>query len=100
MEYFVGDIRCQKDVERAVEGATVVIHTASAIFAGNPALMREVNVEGTRNIIAACQKFSVKKLVYTSTCSAVFTTNGCFNANETKSYPDTPVDKYTETKVV
>jgi sterol-4alpha-carboxylate 3-dehydrogenase (decarboxylating) len=100
VEYFVGDIRCQKDVERAVEGATVVIHTASAIFAGNPALMREVNVEGTRNIIAACQKFSVKKLVYTSTCSAVFTTNGCFNANETKPYPDTSVDKYTETKVV
>ncbi|KAI9599468.1 sterol-4-alpha-carboxylate 3-dehydrogenase, decarboxylating [Syncephalis fuscata] len=99
VEYFVGDICKQENVERAVDGATIVIHTASAIFAGNPELMRQVNIEGTRNVIAACQKYGVKKLVYTSTCSTVFTTNGCFNANETKAYPDVPVDKYTETKV-
>jgi sterol-4alpha-carboxylate 3-dehydrogenase (decarboxylating) len=99
VKYFLGDICNPEDVERAVNGATVVIHTASAIFNGNPSLMYRINVEGTRNIINACQKYGVTKLVYTSTCSAVLDANGCFNVDETKPYPSSPIDKYTETKV-
>jgi sterol-4alpha-carboxylate 3-dehydrogenase (decarboxylating) len=68
-----GDIRDPASVAAAVAGVDVVVHVATATptseNALNKQLMDDVNVKGTRNVIAACQAHGVTRLVYTSSAS-------------------------------
>ncbi|KAK5174446.1 erg26, C-3 sterol dehydrogenase [Saxophila tyrrhenica] len=82
--------------------ADAVVHTASPIHSmGNKELMYKVNVEGTKNVVRACQETGVKAMVHTSTASVVHDTKSdLVNANE--EYPlimgkDQP-EYYTVTK--
>jgi UDP-glucose 4-epimerase len=71
-----GDIRVREDVLRAVAGQDVVIHAAALIprlsvtglrSEEHPDVAQTVNVDGTRNIIEACQaQPTPPKLVFTS----------------------------------
>jgi len=60
----VGDILLQHGIDAVVHLAYVVppLHDKS--------LMEDVNIGGTRNILAACLKSSVKQIVYTSSATA------------------------------
>ena len=62
--------------------------------------MIAVNVEGTRNVIAACQRLGVPRLVYTSSASVVFEGRNLFGADERLPYASRPMDFYTGTKVL
>ena len=68
-----GDIRSIADVRSALEGCRAVIHNAGILAPASeraPALAREVNVEGTRNILTAIEAQSPTPiLVYASTFS-------------------------------
>jgi len=65
-----GDIRNPDDVKKAVQGTDAVIHAAALIPPAadhNPALAWEVNVRGTKNLLAAMnEQGPVPRLVYTS----------------------------------
>ncbi len=73
---FRGDVRRQEDVDASIKGAHAVFHTASYGMSGKEqvagALIREINVQGTQNVVNACRKFKVGRLVYTSTYNVVF----------------------------
>ncbi|KAJ1926770.1 erg26, C-3 sterol dehydrogenase [Tieghemiomyces parasiticus] len=98
-EYYIGDI-CDADLlDRACAGVDVVIHTASPHPGVPPVVMHKVNVEGTINVIRACQAFGVRGLVFTSSSSVVLGSYGdLVNADETAPYPETYVDYYAQTK--
>jgi nucleoside-diphosphate-sugar epimerase len=72
------DVRCAdlKDgtaVSAAVAGVDAVFHVAAkAGVWGSWGSYFDANVQGTRNIVAACQEHGVGRLVYTSTPSVVF----------------------------
>jgi dihydroflavonol-4-reductase len=57
---------------RAFSGVDTVIHTAAMIDIkrGNLDAMNEVNVNGTSNVITACKKAGVRRLVYISSIEA------------------------------
>jgi sterol-4alpha-carboxylate 3-dehydrogenase (decarboxylating) len=60
----------------------VVIHTASPPLL-QTSLMKKVNVDGTKAIIEACQRFGVRALVYTSSASIISDNkNDLVNADE------------------
>ena len=62
--------------------------------------MKRVNVDGTRNIIDACARHGVEKLIYTSTASVAFDGSEILYKNEEQlGYASFPVDPYTGTKV-
>jgi dihydroflavonol-4-reductase len=62
------DVRDAGAVARAVDGAEAVVHVAALYSYSAPeADMHAVNVEGTRNVIAACRAANVRRLVHTST---------------------------------
>ena len=62
------DVRDGAGLERAVEGCDAVIHVAALYSYTAPlAEMESVNVDGTRNVIAACRAAGVGRLVHTST---------------------------------
>jgi nucleoside-diphosphate-sugar epimerase len=68
IEFLKGDILNYSLLLKAMKGIDVVFHTASLTdpHRSNADLFK-VNVEGTKNVIAACLASCVKKLVYTST---------------------------------
>jgi nucleoside-diphosphate-sugar epimerase len=73
IDFQVGDITKQADVDKAIEGADCVWHLAAAVGPYHPdALYRKVNYEGTLNVITAMKKFGVKKLVMSSSPSTRF----------------------------
>jgi dihydroflavonol-4-reductase len=56
-------------LERALAGCDAVVHTAALYSYGHPLeQMQRVNVEGTRNVLDACRRRGVRRLVHTSTC--------------------------------
>ncbi len=55
-------------LRRAVDGCDAVFHVAALYsYDADPAAIERVNVEGTRNVIEACVRAGVRRLVHTST---------------------------------
>ncbi|XP_051953562.1 short-chain dehydrogenase/reductase family 42E member 1 [Xyrauchen texanus] len=100
------DIRDYMQVEKAVQGVHCVFHSASYGMSGreqlNRKLIKEVNIQGTENILRACVAHGVPRLVYTSTYNVVFGGQVIKNGNE--SLPYLPLhmhpDHYSRTKSV
>lgn len=59
-------------LKKAFEGADVVYHLAGVIEInkGNEDMTWKVNVDGTKNVVEACKKCGVKRLVYASSVDA------------------------------
>jgi nucleoside-diphosphate-sugar epimerase len=68
-----GDITDKPSLEKAMEGISHVYHMAAyaRLWAKDPDIFRQINVEGTRNVLEAAKNSGVKKLVYTSTAGVI-----------------------------
>lgn len=67
-----GDVRNERDVEAAVAGARVVFHEAAIRItqcAEEPRLAKDVLVDGTFNVLDACVKAKVARVVAASSAS-------------------------------
>ena len=73
IEKTTGNILDTRSLARALKGIDTVYHLASviSIMPGNKKFIRRANFEGTRNVIEACKRSGVKKLVYTSSIHAM-----------------------------
>ena len=68
-----GDLHDAAALRRGAEGAGTVFHVAGRVGVwGPPADFFRVNVEGTRQVLAACRAAGVPRLVYTSSPSVVY----------------------------
>jgi predicted dehydrogenase/nucleoside-diphosphate-sugar epimerase len=85
IEYARGDLADAEAVDRAVRGARCVIHVGAAMKGGWPD-HQGGTIEGTRNVIEACRKHGVAKLVHTSSLSVIDWAGGA---------PGTTVDEAT-----
>src|SRR5262245_3869126 len=70
----LGDVADGEAVARAVSGCRTVFHVAAkaGLWGPYPQYFR-INVVGTENVIAACRQHGIRRLVYTSSPSVVFT---------------------------
>jgi nucleoside-diphosphate-sugar epimerase len=75
MEVVIGDLGDPVAVDRAVSGARVVIHAGAAMKGGWPGHER-ATVVGTRNVLEACGKHRVGKLIHISSLSVVHWAGG------------------------
>lgn len=88
VEQALGNLDNLEAVEKAVEGCDIVFHVAAKAGAwGRHADFFGTNVTGSQNVIAACKKHGVRKLVYTSTPSVVHSGGDIENGNESLPYP-------------
>lgn len=71
-EIFEANILDYEALKAATQGAEIVFHLASlvALVPEQFELMRKVNIDGTANVIKACQECGVRRLVYTSSVHA------------------------------
>jgi nucleoside-diphosphate-sugar epimerase len=95
-----GDIRDPESVARAVEGVDAVLHTAARVGSwGARPEFESINVAGTRNVIEACKKARVSRLVYTSSPSVVMSLERSIEGgDETLPFPKTHLNHYSATK--
>ena len=96
-----GDICDYETLKKAIKGMDVVFHTASKVSPwGRWEEFYAINVEGTKNVIRACQETGIKKLIYTSSPSAVFGKTDLKNADESTPYPKEFVANYGRSKAM
>lgn len=101
VECIEADIGDRDAVIEACRGCETVYHTAAiAGIWGARELFWRTNVEGARNVIAGCQAHNVKKLIYTSTPSVVFSGGDLRGVDESQPYGDRFLCHYAETKAI
>ncbi len=73
IKIFKGDILHKESLMGAMKECKQVYHTAAkvGVWAKNPSVFYEVNVEGTRNVLDAALLSGVEKTVFTSTCGVI-----------------------------
>jgi nucleoside-diphosphate-sugar epimerase len=98
-EQLQGDIADARVVAKAVDGRKTVFHTAAkAGIWGAEQEYESTNVEGTRNIIAACQSAGVERVIFTSSPSVVFNGRDLEGVDESAPYSSRFEAAYPRTK--
>jgi 2-alkyl-3-oxoalkanoate reductase len=101
VEQIRGDIADKAAVEKALAGVDLVFHTAAKPGVwGAYRHYFDTNVVGTRNVLDACKKHEVSRLVYTSSPSVVFDGRDMEGVDETAPYPETFHAHYPKTKAL
>ena len=96
-----GDLTDARAVAAACEGAEAVYHVAARPGVwGSYASFHGPNVIGTENIIQGCFKCGVKRLIYTSSPSAVFDGKDMEGVDESVPYPSRYHAHYPRTKAM
>ncbi|MDP6704515.1 MAG: NAD-dependent epimerase/dehydratase family protein [archaeon] len=99
-EIVEGDIRNPQDLGEVIRGCELVFHLAAQSSVQksleNPEEDREINVSGTRNVIAAAEKEGVKKIIFFSSAAVYGDTKDFPISEETVAMPISP---YGESKL-
>ncbi len=98
-EVLWGDIRNLADVEQAVKGVEKVFHLVSNFRKGgsDKADAYAVNVEGTKNLLSAAEKYAVGRVVH---CSTIGVHGDVQSIPAHEETPFNPTDLYQETKLM
>lgn len=102
-EKYYGDVTDPESLEKAFRGADVVYHLAGMIdvTSGHEEEIWKINVEGTKNVVKACRKSGVKRLVYASSVDAIPPLPGNELMTEIDKFsPDILEGTYAKTKAV
>jgi len=96
-EVILGSVTSRDIVARAMQGVDVVHHLAAAFRELNVPEKHyyEVNVEGTRNVLATAARIGVQKVIYCSTCGVH---GNIDDPPADESAPIRPADYYQQTK--
>lgn len=100
-----GDIRKKEDLKRAMEGVSVVYHLAAKTIEGGKyytdSEYKEVNIQGTKNILEQCKKKKIKKFVLFSSI-AVYGLPAWVGdmKNISEAHPKNPVEIYGFSKLM
>lgn len=101
VEQQTGDLADLESVRRAVAGCDLVFHVAAKPGIWGPYdEYHRVNVTGTENVLAACRRQNVGRLVYTSSPSVVFDGRDMENVDESVPYPRHFEAHYPHTKAL
>ncbi|KAJ6614884.1 3-beta hydroxysteroid dehydrogenase/isomerase family-domain-containing protein [Mycena sp. CBHHK59/15] len=105
VSFYSGDICVPEQIAGAIQktGATCIIHTISPLSIRNRdnlSIFHRVNVEGTRNVIAAAKAAGVRKLVYHSSSGVVFDGNDIVRGDESLPYAKGRLEAYTESRML
>lgn len=96
-----GDIGDAPSVAAAAAHCDVIFHVAAKAGHWGPyADYHRINVVGTRNVLAACQKHGIGKLVYTSTPSVVHEGGDLEGVDERVAYARRFLAHYPKTKAI
>jgi sterol-4alpha-carboxylate 3-dehydrogenase (decarboxylating) len=95
------DIRDADKLADACEGMETIVHNASIVHtkASLSDVVWAVNSQGTLNVIEACKKHKIPKLVFISSASAVYEGKDIKNGDETLPYSSISQAAYADSKI-
>lgn len=103
VEKLYGDVLDFDSLVKAFEGAENIYHLAGeiSIMPGPNKNLRMVNLTGTKNVIKACFRSGVKKLIYTSSIHAFKEVGNVSIIDESLPFdPYNPMGEYNRTKAM
>ncbi len=101
VEIALGDLLDPPALARAVAGCEVVFHAAAKAGVWGPyEAYHQPNVVGTENVIEACRRHGVARLIYTSSPSVVFDGKDMEGVDESAPYPAHFVANYAQSKAL
>lgn len=101
VEWVVGDVLDLSSLEKALEGVDEVFHCAAMVsfHPEDSAMMLEINVEGTANVVNLCLEKGIKKLCYVSSIAALGNTkNGELITEKTRFRSGSNESRYSLSK--
>src|SRR5262249_15568037 len=94
-----GDLADANAVSAATKGCDIVLHVAARAGIWGPyGDYYRTNVVGTENVLAACRRWGIARLVYTSSPSVIFNGNDMEGVDESVPYPEHFEAHYPATK--
>jgi dihydroflavonol-4-reductase len=95
-----GDVLDKSFLEKSISGSLEVYHCAAIVSfdPGDFKRLKEVNIQGTRNIIHACKLHTVKKLLHVSSVAAVGKSTDGKEITEENGFPCRALSGYSLTK--
>ncbi len=101
VEQIQGDISDKHAVEHACKEVELVFHVAAKPGVwGDYNEYYQTNVVGTQNVIDACFKYGISRLIYTSSPSVIFNGSDMEGVNESAPYPEKFHAYYPQTKAM
>jgi sterol-4alpha-carboxylate 3-dehydrogenase (decarboxylating) len=99
--FLEADLRDADAVSRACAGAESVFHNASVVHTrrNREQDVWSVNLDGSRNVLSACQQHGVKRLVYVSSASAVYEGRDIEGGDESLPYSSISQAPYADSKI-
>ncbi len=96
-----GTVTDYESVKAACDDREVVFHVAAKIGLWGPyEEFHSVNVDGTKNVLRACQEQGINKLVFTGSPSVVFHGGDISGVDESAPYPKKFDSYYSQTKAL
>ncbi|MGH7265647.1 MAG: NAD-dependent epimerase/dehydratase family protein, partial [Candidatus Rokuibacteriota bacterium] len=98
----VGQVQDPKAVDRAMDGVEAVVHCAALLpdaLDRGAAAFREVNVEGTRNVMAHAMIHRLERVIAMSTISVVDHVTRAITPSSLLDYVAGPTDPYLASKI-
>ena len=88
VEHRIGDVRDAGSLRNAIRGCDTIFHTAAMVSFWKPArqLQYEINVHGTQNVVDACLRENVERLIHTSSIAAIGHETGRKFADESTAF--------------
>lgn len=84
VEFFTADLLKPETLVKATKDVDIVIHLAGITHAFNKELYLQINTQGTKNLVLACEKNRVKKIIYIST-RAISPSGGFYSRSKLKA---------------
>jgi nucleoside-diphosphate-sugar epimerase len=100
-EQIQGDLADARGLIKAFRGVEAVFHVAAkpGVWGSYESFYRP-NVAGTQNVIEACRRNGVRRLIYTSSPSVIFDGKDMQGVDESVPYPETHHAHYPRTKAL
>ena len=101
LEFFEGDLRDRKSLERAIAGVRYVFHVAAdyRLWARDPNEIFATNVEGTRNVMEAALHAGVERIVHTSSVATLALRSGQVADESTPQPENEAIGAYKRSKI-
>jgi len=82
LEVIEGDLLDKENLFKVMQNVDVVIHLAAVVKASSAYEYNKTNIEGTKNLVEACLKNKVKKIIYISSLDAGLDNPNCYGESK------------------
>ncbi|CAK9290194.1 unnamed protein product [Gordionus sp. m RMFG-2023] len=99
-KFFKGSICNEQDLNECLKDTDIVINCVSPPeYLNDINIFKQVNIDGTKNILKCCKSMGVTRILLVSSASVVYEGKDICNGNESLPYAQSFLSPYIQTKI-